>query len=201
MSVEASVPEVLPVSLPDGEAPYIHPCAEVEAGAQLGTDVKVWRFAHVRGGAIIGENSMVGGCCFIDSGVTIGRCVRIQNGVLVYNGVTIEDEVFLGPNMVFTNDLYPRADGRHWKIVPTRVCQGASIGANATIVCGVTIGRYAMVAAGSVVTKDIPPYTLVRGNPARPVGYVCRCGHKLGDLNLNLCAGILCPTCGARIAL
>ena len=199
MSVELDIPEVLSAALVD-EEPFIHPSAEVEEGARLSAGVKIWRFAHVRSGAVIGERSMVGGCCFIDSGVTIGRRVRIQNGVLVYNGVTIEDEVFLGPNMIFTNDLFPRADGRHWTIVPTRVCYGASIGANATIVCGVTIGRYAMVAAGSVVTKDISPFTLVRGNPARPVGYVCICGHKLGDSSLDLCTGVICPKCGARIA-
>jgi acetyltransferase-like isoleucine patch superfamily enzyme len=142
----------------------------------------------------------LGGCGFVDSGVTIGDRVRIQNGVLIYNGVTVEDDVFLGPNMIFTNDLYPRADGRHWSIVPTRVCRGASIGANATIVCGVTIGEYAMVAAGSVVTKDIPPYTLVRGNPARAVGHVCVCGRKITP-DVETINTVTCPTCARTIML
>ncbi len=186
------------VTLPE-QTIYIHPLADVEDGAILGAGTKVWRFAHVRHGAAIGENCMVGGCCFIDAGVTIGNRVRIQNGVLIYSGVTIEDEVFLGPNMIFTNDLFPRADGRHWEIVPTRVCKGASIGANATIVCGYTIGTYAMVAAGSVVTKDVAPHTIVRGNPARPVGVICVCGRKLGDLSLNIHEGIACLHCGCVV--
>lgn len=186
------------VSLPQ-QTIYVHSLADVEQGAVLGAGTKVWRFAHVRNGAVIGENCMVGGCCFIDAGVTIGSRVRIQNGVLIYAGVTIEDEVFLGPNMIFTNDLFPRADGRHWEVVPTRVCKGASIGANATIVCGHTIGTYAMVAAGSVVTKDVAPQTLVRGNPARAVGYICACGCKLGDMSLPICEGIVCQHCGCFV--
>lgn len=179
-------------------AAFIHPLADVEAGAAIGPGTKIWRFAHVRAGAVIGEQSMVGGCCFVDSGVTIGDRVRIQNGVLLYNGVTVEDEVFLGPNMIFTNDLYPRADGRHWAIVPTRVCRGASIGANATIVCGITIGEYALVAAGSVVTRDVPPFTLVRGNPARAMGRVCICGKKLPAPTGRLAT---CADCRREIVL
>jgi len=178
---------------------FVHPLADVEEGAILGNGTKVWRFAHVRSGAVIGEHSLVGGCSFVDAGVTIGNRVRIQNGVLIYNGVTIEDEVFLGPNMIFTNDLYPRADGRHWKIIPTHICHGASVGANATIVCGITIGEYAMVAAGSVVTKDIPPFTLVRGNPARPVGYVCYCGQKLDTEAIATFRKAVCNVCGKTV--
>ena len=178
------------------EEVFIHPLADVESGAVIGAGSKIWRFAHVRNGATIGMRSMVGNCCYIDTGVTIGNGVRIQNGVLVYNGVTIEDQVFLGPNMIFTNDLFPRADGRHWKIIPTLVRKGASIGANATVVCGITIGEYAMIAAGSVVTRDIPPFTLVRGNPARQVGYVCSCGRKLGDMSLLTSAPVTCAYCG-----
>ncbi|HOF89966.1 MAG TPA: acyltransferase [Armatimonadota bacterium] len=178
---------------------YIHPLAEVEDGARIGAGTKVWRFAHVRAGSVIGEKCMLGNCTYVDAGVTIGNLVRVQNGCLIYNGVTIEDEVFLGPNMIFTNDLYPRADGRHWVIVPTRVCRGASIGANATIVCGTTIGEYAMIAAGSVVTRDVPAFALARGNPARHVGYVCVCGAKLGDAGLPTDAPVSCAKCGRTL--
>ena len=185
------------------EGVYIHPLADVEEGAEIGAGTKVWRFAHVRTGARIGANSMVGNNCYIDTNVQIGDRVRIQNGVLVYAGVTVDDEVFLGPNMTFTNDLYPRADGRHWKIVHTHVCHGAAIGANATIVCGITIGEYAMIAAGSVVTKDVPPFTLVRGNPARIAGYVCYCGRKLETTSIPAPAGtrLACATCERTVEL
>jgi UDP-2-acetamido-3-amino-2,3-dideoxy-glucuronate N-acetyltransferase len=180
---------------------YIHPLADVEDGANIGAGTKIWRFAHIRTGSVIGEKCMLGNCSYVDSGVTIGNQVRVQNGCLIYNGVTIEDEVFLGPNMIFTNDLFPRADGRHWVIVPTRVCHGASIGANATIVCGTTIGEYAMIAAGSVVTRDVPAFALVRGNPARHVGYVCVCGVKLGDVSLDITRPVNCGKCGRVITL
>lgn len=180
---------------------YIHPLADVEEGAQIGAGTKVWRFAHVRTGAVVGEKCMLGNCSYVDSGVIMGDLVRVQNGCLIYNGVTIEDEVFLGPNMIFTNDLYPRADGRHWVIVSTRVCRGASVGANATIVCGTTIGEYAMIAAGSVVTRDVPPFALVRGNPARHVGYVCICGAKLGDAVMDITEPIACAKCGRTLVL
>ncbi len=178
----------------------IHPLAVVEEGAIIGTGTRVWRFAHIRAGAILGKHCIVGNSAFIDSGVRIGDEVKIQNSGLIYAGVTIEDKVFIGPNVTFTNDLYPRADNPDWKIVPTLVCYGASIGANATVVCGHTIGAHAMIAAGSVVTKDVPPFTLVRGNPARPVGYVCCCGRKLGDITLALDAPIVCE-CGCVLDL
>lgn len=183
------------------EDAYIHPLADVEEGAQIGAGTKIWRFAHIRAGSVIGEKCMLGNSTYVDAGVTIGNLVRVQNGCLIYNGVTIEDEVFLGPNMIFTNDLFPRADGRHWVIVPTRVCRGASIGANATIVCGTTIGEYAMIAAGSVVTRDVAPFSLVRGNPARHVGYVCVCGVKLGDTTLDITRPIACAKCGRTMTL
>ena len=180
---------------------FIHPLADVEEGAEIGAGTKIWRFVHIRSGAKIGANSMIGNCGFVDAGVTLGDRVRVQNGVLIFNGVTIEDEVFLGPNMIFTNDLYPRADGRHWIIVPTLVRKGASIGANATILCGITIGEYATVAAGSVVTKDVPPYTLVRGNPARPAGYVCVCGRKIGSMSSPTDKPMPCKVCGRAIII
>ncbi|MHB9024338.1 MAG: acyltransferase [Armatimonadota bacterium] len=183
------------------EAPFIHPLAEVESGARIGAGAKIWRFAHVRAGAVIGADTMIGNFVYVDAGVEIGSRVKIQNGVLVYSGVTIEDEVFLGPAMAFTNDLFPRSVSPDWVLTPTRVCRGASIGANATVICGVTIGAYAMVAAGSVVTHDVAAHALVRGNPARAVGYVCACGHKLGDMKLDITAPHTCRHCGQEILI
>ena len=183
------------------EPVFVHPLADVEPGARVGAGTKVWRFAHVRAGAVIGTGCMLGNGVYVDAGVRIGHHVKLQNGVLVYAGVTVEDEVFLGPCMTFTNDLYPRAVNPDWQITPTHVCRGASVGANATIVCGVTIGAYAMVAAGSVVTRDVPPFALVRGNPARLVGYVCYCGRKLGDTSLPRETALACAACGARVTI
>ncbi|MEM4761358.1 MAG: acyltransferase, partial [Thermofilum sp.] len=158
---------------------FIHPTAVVEEGAVIGEGTRIWHFAHVRRGARIGSRCNIGKDVYIDENVVIGNGVKIQNGVSVYRGVTLENNVFVGPYAVFTNDKYPRAFSTDWVVVPTLVKEGASIGANATIVCGVTIGRYAMVAAGSVVTKDVPDHGLVMGNPARLVGFVCYCGRPL----------------------
>lgn len=157
---------------------FVHPLADVEADVEIGEGTKIWRFAHVRCGARVGANCILGNCVYIDAGVSVGNNVKIQNGVSVYAGVTVEDDAFLGPHMTFTNDLYPRSFNGQWTAIPTRVARGASIGANATILCGTTIGEYSMVAAGAVVTRDVPPYALVRGAPARVVGYVCMCGRK-----------------------
>ena len=167
----------------------IHGTAEVSGRASIGDGTKIWNHAQVREGASIGAGCVIGKNVYIDAGVTIGSGVKIQNNVSVYAGVTVEDDVFLGPGMTFTNDLYPRAFNTGWEITPTRVRKGASIGAGAVIVCGVTIGEYAMVGAGAVVTKDVPPYTLVVGNPARPVGRVCRCGSRLDENGI-------CGACG-----
>ncbi|MBO0780405.1 MAG: N-acetyltransferase [Ktedonobacteraceae bacterium] len=166
---------------------YVHPTAEVEEGATVGVGTRIWRQVHVRAQASIGEECNIGKGVYIESGVRIGSRVKIQNHVSLFEGVIIEDGVFIGPHVCFTNDLYPRAitpDGRlkvaeDWEVTPTLVQYGASIGANATIVCGVKIGTFALVGAGSVVTKDVPPYTLVLGNPARLLGYVCRCARRL----------------------
>ncbi len=166
-----------------------HDTAEVSAKASIGSGTKIWNHAQVREGAVIGAGCVIGKNAYIDAGVTIGSGVKIQNNVNVYAGVTVEDDVFLGPSMTFTNDLYPRTFNADWEITPTLVKKGASIGAGAVIVCGVTIGEYAMVGAGAVVTKDVPPYTLVFGNPARSIGRVCRCGHRLG-------ANGECAACG-----
>jgi len=161
---------------------FIHPTAVVEEGAIIGDGTRVWHFAHIRSGARIGRNCNIGKDVYIDVGVEMGDNVKIQNSVSIYRGVRIEDDAFIGPHAVFTNDLYPRSFNRDWKIVPTLVKKGASIGANATIVCGVTIGEYAMVGAGSVVTRDVPPHGLVYGNPARLRGFVCFCGRRLEEV-------------------
>jgi acetyltransferase-like isoleucine patch superfamily enzyme len=149
----------------------------VEPGAVIGPGSRIWHQAHVRQDANVGDNCILGKNVFVDQGVTIGSGVKVQNNVSVYSGVSIEDDVFVGPSAVFTNDLRPRAFNTEWKITPTLVRRGASIGANATIVCGTEIGEYAMVAAGSVVTHSVAAHQLVMGNPARPRGWVCRCGE------------------------
>ncbi|MCL2247803.1 MAG: N-acetyltransferase [Oscillospiraceae bacterium] len=160
---------------------FIHATADVSSDASIGAGSKIWNLAQVRENATLGENCIVSKNVYIDTGVIIGDNVKIQNNVNVYNGVTIEDDVFLGPSMTFTNDKNPRAMSPNWEITPTLVRRGASIGANATIVCGVTIGEFAMVGAGAVVTRDVPAHTLVVGNPARRIGNVCRCGARVAD--------------------
>ena len=184
---------------------FIHPTAIVEEGAIIGEGTKIWHFVHIRSGAKIGRNCNIGKDVYIDVGVEIGDNVKIQNGVSIYRGVKIENEVFIGPYAVFTNDKYPRAFNRDWKVIPTVVKRGASIGANATIVCGVTIGEYAMVAAGAVVTKDVPSHGLVMGNPARLKGFVCYCGKPLRDNNIveKTSQYIIykCPECGKEIRI
>lgn len=157
---------------------FVHETAEISKGAVIGKNTKIWHQSQVREGAKIGENCIVSKCVYIDFDVKIGNNVKIQNGVSVYHGVEVEDDVFLGPHMTFTNDLYPRAFNSNWKLVNTLVKKGASIGANATIVCGTTIGEYAMIGSGAVVTKNVPAYGLVLGNPARLTGFVCKCGRK-----------------------
>ena len=161
---------------------FKHPTAIVESDA-IGDGTQIWHFAHIREGAVLGTDCNVGKGAYVDTGVRIGNNVKVQNFVSVYKGVVIEDDVFVGPSVTFTNDLYPRAfiwdDG---KIVPTSVKKGASIGANSTILCGITIGAYAMVGAGSTVTKDVLPFGLVYGNPARLQGFVCYCGRKLSRI-------------------
>jgi UDP-2-acetamido-3-amino-2,3-dideoxy-glucuronate N-acetyltransferase len=182
---------------------YSHPTAVVEE-ALIGEGSHIWHFAHVRRGAHLGKNCNVGKSTYIDIDVVIGNNVKIQNFVSVYKGVTIEDDVFVGPSATFTNDLYPRAfiwDQEH--IVPTRVCRGASIGANATIVCGVTIGEYAMIGAGSVVAEDIPAHALAFGSPAAIRGWVCRCGQRLGEpAAVEGCRAIYkCDGCGSEVKI
>lgn len=155
----------------------VHETAIVEAGAVVGDGSHVWHQAHVRSGAQIGGECTLGKNVFVDAGVVIGDRVKIQNNVSVYSGVTLEDEVFVGPSAVFTNDLLPRAANPEWQLVPTLVRKGAAIGANATIVCGNDLAEWSTVAAGAVVTRSTEPNELVAGNPARRMGWVCRCGR------------------------
>jgi UDP-2-acetamido-3-amino-2,3-dideoxy-glucuronate N-acetyltransferase len=177
-------------------ASSIHPTAIVEASATIGSGTAVWHHCHIRSGATLGEGCTLGKNVFVDEGVSIGARTKIQNNVSVYRGVSLEEEVFVGPSAVFTNDLRPRAAATTWQVVPTVVRHGASIGANATIVCGIELGPYCMVAAGSVVTESVRPHQLVLGNPARHAGWVCRCGavvsrHADAPQNLH------CPDCPA----
>ena len=172
----------------------VHPTAIVEDGAVLGDDARVWHRAHVRTGSRIGAGSSLGFCVFVDEGVRIGERCKIQNHVSIYHGVTLEDDVFVGPHVAFTNDRHPRADADDWEVVPTSVRRGASIGANATIVCGTELGAWSMVGAGSVVTRDVPPYALVLGTPARLHAWVCRCGRPLARVGDPVPAS--CTHCG-----
>ncbi len=173
--------------------PAIEPSAIVEDGATIGTGSRVWHHAHVRSGAKIGEACVLGKNVFVDTGVFIGDGVKIQNNVSVFNGVRIESEAFIGPSVVFTNDLLPRSAGG-WSTVPTLVDHGASIGANATVVCGNRLGRWSVVAAGAVVTSSVAPHQVVAGNPARHHGWACRCGEIVSRAE-PYPAGMACPHC------
>jgi acetyltransferase-like isoleucine patch superfamily enzyme len=157
----------------------VHPTAIVEEGAFVAGDAKLWHWVHVRAGARVGARTILGKDVYVDEAVTVGADCKIQNFATLYKGLTVGDRVFIGPHACFTNDSYPRAVSPDWKVVPTKVEDGASIGANATVLCGVTIGRNAMVAAGAVVTKNVPAHALVAGVPARVVGWVCECGRPL----------------------
>lgn len=176
---------------------YVHPTALNESDS-VGVGTRIWAFAHVMKGAVVGERCNIGDHAFIETGAVLGNGVTIKNGVCIWEGITLEDYVFVGPNAVFTNDLWPRSprnpvvSGRYadkgW-LVSTRVAFGASIGANATILCGVKIGRYALIGAGAVVTKDVLAHALMLGSPARRHGWVCACGLKLpaGDFRCTKC--------------
>lgn len=160
------------------DAPYIHSSAEVHDSASLSDGVKIWNWTKVREGVSLGENCIIGQCCYIDYDIKIGDRCKIQNGVSLYHGLTVADDVFIGPNATFTNDLVPRAHNMDWRITETIVQAGASIGANATIVCGVTLGRHCMVAAGAIVTKNVPDHALVMGTPAKIIDYVNEDGSR-----------------------
>jgi len=158
----------------------IHPSAIVDPGARIGEGSKIWHFCHVCSSAVLGKNVVLGQNVFIAPNVTIGTNVKIQNNVSVYEGVTLEDDVFCGPSMVFTNVINPRAEViRRNEFMKTLVKRGATIGANATIVCGTTVGEYAFIGAGAVVTKDVPAYALIVGNPAKRIGWMGEFGERL----------------------
>jgi len=158
-----------------------HDTARVDPGAEVGAGTRIWHFSHVMGGARIGRDCMLAQNVFVAAGAVIGDGVKIQNNVSIYDGVTLEDGVFCGPSTVFTNVVTPRSHvSRRHAFAPTIVRQGATLGANSTLLCGIEIGRYAFVGAGAVVTRDVPAYALVVGNPARHVGWACACGERLG---------------------
>jgi len=175
----------------------IHPTAIVDEGAEIGENTRVWHFTHVQSGARIGKNCSLGQNVYIGNHVVIGDGCKLQNNVSIYEGVTLGNDVFCGPSCVFTNDLTPRAlypKGRE-HFLPTPVLDGASIGANATIVCGHTIGQNAMIGAGAVVTTNVPAHALMLGVPARQHGFVCTCGQRLNGLQCAACGRQFQPEC------
>lgn len=173
----------------------VHPMSVVDDGARIGAGTKIWHFSHIQSGAVIGKNCSLGQNVNVSNNVKIGDFVKVQNNVSVYEGVQLEDYVFCGPSCVFTNDLTPRARyPKNRKYKKTLVKHDASLGANSTVVCGCTIGEYALVAAGAVVTKDVMPHALVAGVPAKRTGWVCRCGQVLDR-------GLKCPDCMRKYAV
>ena len=188
----------------------IHSTADVSPLAKVGEGSMIWHGCQVREGAEIGQNCILGKGVYIDSGVCIGDNVKIQNYVSVFHGVEVEDGVFIGPHVCFTNDLHPRAinpDGSlkaadDWVLTRTLIQKGAALGANSTIVCGVTVGQWAMVGSGSVVSRDVPDYALVYGNPARIHGYVCPCGYRLVEVARDAVSMTgKCSNCGRMIVI
>ncbi|ACI18664.1 acyltransferase [Dictyoglomus thermophilum] len=178
---------------------FVHESSYVDEPVEIGEGTKIWHFCHILPHTVIGKNCVIGQNVMIGPRVKIGNNVKIQNNVSVYEGVEIEDDVFCGPSCVFTNVINPRAfiERKH-EFKKTIVKKGATIGANATIVCGVTIGEYAFVGAGAVVTKDVPPYALVVGVPARQIGWVCKCGVRL---EFDEKGEALCKSCGEKYRL
>jgi UDP-2-acetamido-3-amino-2,3-dideoxy-glucuronate N-acetyltransferase len=173
---------------------FAHESSYIDEGAEVGAGTKIWHFCHVMPHARIGERCNIGQNVLVSSGVTIGNNVKIQNNVSLYTGVIVEDDVFLGPSMVFTNVINPRSHvSRKDEYKTTLVRKGSSIGANATIVCGTTLGEYCFVGAGSVVTRDVPDYALVYGSPARVRGWMCQCGEQLSFADRDRAT---CNSCG-----
>jgi acetyltransferase-like isoleucine patch superfamily enzyme len=187
----------------------IHKTAQVHERAKIGDEARIWNWVQVREDAEIGANTILSKGVYVDFGVKIGRNVKVQNNVSIYHGVTIEDGVFVGPHVCFTNDKRPRAinpDGSlkaadDWEVSPILVRRGASLGANATILPGVTIGTFALVGAGAVVTRDVPAHAIVVGNPARPVGWACACGEKLRATGQAGTGPWYCDRCRTSVAV
>lgn len=172
----------------------VHPTAVIDDDVEVGEKTRIWHFVHVCSGARIGSNCVLGQNVYLGPGVRIGNGVRIQNNVSVYAGVQVEDDVFLGPSCVFTNVLNPRAFvDRKSELLPTAVGRGATVGANATVLCGIRLGEYCMLGAGCVAVSDVQPHALVVGIPARSIGWVCRCGERLSESE-----GFRCRACGDR---
>lgn len=184
--------ELKELAAQDGGTYFLHESSYVDEGASVAAGTKIWHFSHIMAGAKIGSKCSIGQNVNVGGKAVIGNGVKLQNNISVYDDVVIEDDVFCGPSMVFTNVVNPRAfvERKH-EYRRTLVKRGASIGANATIVCGTTLGEYCFVGAGSVVTRDVPAYALAFGNPAKARGWVCRCGVKLGD-------DLVCPECGKK---
>ena len=176
---------------------FVHESSYIDEGAEIGAGTRIWHFCHVMPRSRIGERCNIGQNVVISPDVTIGSNVKIQNNVSVYTGVIVEDDAFLGPSMVFTNVINPRSHvNRKNEYQTTLVRRGASIGANATVVCGVTLGCYSFVGAGSVVTRDVPDYALVYGSPARVRGWMCQCGEQLTFTGQEGAEKAVCPACG-----
>lgn len=182
---------------------FVHESSYVDEGAEIGPGTRVWHFCHVNRGAVIGERCSLGQNVVVMPGTRLGNNVKVQNNVSIYEGVECEDDVFLGPSMVFTNVVNPRSHvSRKTEYKRTRVGRGASIGANATIICGNSLGEYCFVAAGAVVTHDVRAYSLVAGVPARPIGWMCQCGEQL-ELAASPAPGpdVTCRVCGSRYSV
>ncbi len=181
---------------------FICQTANVNESAIIGKGTRIWNQVQIRENVKIGKNCIIGKNVYLDLDVIIGDNVKIQNNVSLYKGLTVEDDVFIGPHAVFTNDLQPRAFNKDWKITKTLLRKGCSIGANATIIAGNVIGPYSMVGAGSVVTQDVAPFSLVMGNPARIIGFVCKMGHKMTKINkLNEQLRYYCDICKEEIVI
>jgi len=182
------------------QAPYFHPTAIVEDGANIGMGTKIWHFCHIRSKAHLGKYVSIGRDAYIDSEVSIGDYSRIQNGVSIFKGVEISKYCFIGPHVIFTNDMFPRVGTKTWKITPTILRDSCSIGAGAIIRCGISIGEFAMIGAGAIVTKSVKPFRLALGTPAREIAFVCACGqtqisihHHAKDLIFDCCKENLTP--------